>query len=188
METLSQNAITSDKSGTMFYADGSHGNGCLMRIAPLGALAAVRKFSVDELRENVRIATRCTHSHIEALDVCLVYCVVVQRLFAMTVTSPASASSAADRLSEANRLLDMLSDVVSSLSTVAYVQDKFGVLRATQLLQQTVDNVLEDTTTTTSIDDGDDARRAKLRAIDKAFLNAVVSPCQVCAREFHTCN
>lgn len=140
-----------------------------MRIAPLGALAAVRKLSVDELREYVRIATRCTHSHVEALDVALVYCLAVQQLFALEV---AAMPAGADCVADAKRLLAMLEKIVTSTSTVSYVRDKFGVLRSQfdRLLQQNVELLLEK---------NDEENRARQRSIDKAFLNAIISPCQV---------
>ena len=172
LEKLAESSISPEKSGTLFYADGSHGNGCLMRIAPLGALAALRKFSVDELREQVRNATRCTHCHVEALDVCLIYCTVVQRLFAMDCAAMSSDDSSV-RLAEAQRLFAMLDGVVESLSSVAYVREKFAAFKSqvAQLLQQT----LEQAAAALS----DDHRRSQLRAVDKAFLNTIISPCQV---------
>lgn len=137
LRALARRQTTPDVSGRMFYADGSHGNGCLMRIAPLGALGALRGHSVDALRANVLLATRCTHCHVEALDAALVYCVLVQRLFAEPRRRPprvaatvADADADAALLGDAHALLALVADTLDAHCTIAYTRDKFALLRA----------------------------------------------------------
>lgn len=170
LEKLAESSTTPDKSGTLFYADGSHGNGCLMRIAPLGVLAAIRQYSVDELRANVLNATRCTHCHVEALDVCLVHCAVIQRLFTMRPIQQQREDVNFRMVDEANNLFAVIESIVNTLSTVAYVREKFAILKKELpgLIQQTMEFL-----------ENNDDNRAKLRTVDKAFFQQIISNCPV---------
>jgi poly(ADP-ribose) glycohydrolase ARH3 len=53
-------------TGTMFFAEGSFGNGAAMRIAPVGLVFGA--LEAERLREKVFEAVRCTHVHPEAID------------------------------------------------------------------------------------------------------------------------
>jgi poly(ADP-ribose) glycohydrolase ARH3 len=54
------------RTGTMFFAAGSFGNGAAMRIAPVGLVFG--SGDPDKLRAKVFEAVRCTHVHPEAVD------------------------------------------------------------------------------------------------------------------------
>jgi poly(ADP-ribose) glycohydrolase ARH3 len=54
------------RTGTMFFAEGSYGNGAAMRIAPVGLVFGA--LDADRLRGKVFEAVRCTHVHSEAID------------------------------------------------------------------------------------------------------------------------
>lgn len=66
------------KSGTLFFAEGSFGNGAAMRIAPLGLYCAGE--GAKTLRSKVFAAVQATHVHPEAIDGALVQALAVGRL------------------------------------------------------------------------------------------------------------
>lgn len=68
------------ETGTMFFPEGSYGNGGAMRIAPVGLLYSNE--SPEWLREAVFDAIRCTHVHPEAVDGALIQARAVGRALA----------------------------------------------------------------------------------------------------------
>lgn len=93
---LASHQVTPDVSGTMFFPEGSYSNGCLMRVAvrapalpfsalliaaqPIGLLAALRRHDDATVEFNVGEASRMTHCHVEALQVCKIYCMLLRDL------------------------------------------------------------------------------------------------------------
>lgn len=80
LQMLASGQTTPDKSGRLFFEDGSYSNGCLMRIAPLGLFSFIRDFNVDQVKKNVLIAIECTHCHVESIEVCNTYCLLMIEL------------------------------------------------------------------------------------------------------------
>lgn len=65
-------------TGTLFFPEGSYGNGAAMRIAPLGLLYAPDV--LQKWRADVFEAVRCTHVHPEAVDGAMVQALAVSRM------------------------------------------------------------------------------------------------------------
>ena len=91
LSALAQGKVLPSESGRMVFAGGSFSNGGLMRVAPVGlrwALLQTNKSAEKSeaaalpfsLADDVRSATRCTHSSEESLEVCELYCRVLAAL------------------------------------------------------------------------------------------------------------
>lgn len=77
------------QTGTMFFAEGSFGNGAAMRIAPLGLLFG--PVDVDALRCGVFEAVRCTHVHPQAIDAATVQALSVALMASAPMGRPPQA-------------------------------------------------------------------------------------------------
>jgi ADP-ribosylglycohydrolase len=62
-----------------FLGDGSWGNGCLMRVAPIGLFCLNESY--DTLRQYLNDCLLATHSHIEALECSIEYCLLLREFF-----------------------------------------------------------------------------------------------------------
>ncbi len=92
LDRLARGTTTPDKSGTLFFPMGSFANGCLMRIAALGAVASLRKLSAGDIDRAVRLAMRCTHASDEALAVCAAHVKLMVHLMAHEAPSSVAAT------------------------------------------------------------------------------------------------
>ena len=135
---LSKGAVDPSVSGTMCFPQGSFGNGALMRIAPVGlrfALAGERfghdkvPFSLDD---DVRAATRCTHSSTESLTACALFCrligdllrndgdkalpVLRSQLLNATALAAIEHDAVRERLSQLTDLVERIEDLVEVLA------------------------------------------------------------------------
>lgn len=87
------------KTGDMFFAEGSYGNGAAMRIAPVGLLFG--SSDAEDLRVKVFEAVRCTHVHPEALDGAMVQALAVDFM----------ARSGERKMPESGRLFERLRSI-----------------------------------------------------------------------------
>lgn len=152
LDRLAKGTTTPDKSGTLFFPTGSYANGCLMRISPLGALAALRKLSAADIDDGVRLAMRCTHANAEALAVCAAHVKLMVHLMS-AAAAPTSVPATRDLV----------------LAVASTVDNDFfrGKLAAfTEALPAAL------AVSAASTDD------ATLMAADHAFLSTFVSECE----------
>ncbi len=68
-----------DSAYKEFLGDGSWGNGCLMRVAPIGLFCLNESY--DTLRQYLKDCLMATHNHIEALECSIEYCLLLRELF-----------------------------------------------------------------------------------------------------------
>lgn len=118
------------QTGTMFFPEGSFGNGAAMRIAPVGLLYGRADETV--LREAILAAVCCTHVHEEAVETAFLQALALGLMFDLPLGEEPDAHEVIDRLKSScryddlGRSLDIVVNLLDSGAEGAAVAECFG--------------------------------------------------------------
>ena len=118
------------KTGSLFFPDGSFGNGAAMRIAPVGLLYG--SWDQNVLRQAVFDAVRCTHVHPEAVEAACLQALAIGLLLELPIGAEPGIPAFVDRLQSFCRnpqlglSLNTVAELLDAGADGEAVVDRFG--------------------------------------------------------------